>query len=174
MGIPQGLDFLLETISASKDIEEAFFVIVGSGTEFKRISDWFEKNKPKNAILLSALPKKEYDVLAKASDVGVIFLHKDFTIPNFPSRLLSYLEFKLPVLVAADQNTDICKEVEKNRCGISVNAGDLPQMLKAIKYFVTANESEIINLKENARRYLENEFLTDYSYSKIMKRITQT
>lgn len=171
LGVPQGLDFLLETILASKDFDEAFFLVVGSGTEFDRISAWFDKNKPENAILLSGLPKQEYDTLLKACDVGMIFLHRDFTIPNFPSRLLSYLEFKLPVLVAADTNTDIGTEVEKNKCGISVEAGNLPQMVEAIRYFVNADNTQIKEYKENARHFLEREFLTDYSYKKIMKRM---
>ena len=41
--------------------------------------------------------------MVAACDVGLIFLDHRFTIPNFPSRLLSYMQAKLPVLAATDQ-----------------------------------------------------------------------
>ncbi|EKC47374.1 hypothetical protein OBE_15744, partial [human gut metagenome] len=44
------------------------------------------------------LPKEDYDIMVAACDVGMIFLDYRFTIPNFPSRLLSYMQAKIPVL----------------------------------------------------------------------------
>lgn len=42
-----------------------------------------------------------------ACDIGMIFLDHRFTIPNFPSRLLAYMQAGLPVLACTDPNTDI-------------------------------------------------------------------
>src|SRR5690606_3838484 len=56
LGRPQGLDFLLETIYATKN-KDAFFLIIGDGTEFPRIKNWFKQNNPENAKLLQRLPK---------------------------------------------------------------------------------------------------------------------
>src|SRR5690606_11218761 len=116
LGIPQGVDFLIETIS---DLREplAHILVVGSGTQFKKLETWFNQNKPTHATLLSGLPKDEYDTLLAACDIGMIFLHKDFTIPNFPSRLLAYLEMKMPILAATDVNTDVGKVIEEAKCG---------------------------------------------------------
>lgn len=173
LGIPQGLDFLLETIVKAKDYSKLFFLIVGTGTEYEKIKNWFATHNPANAKLLSGLPKMEYDELIKVCDIGLIFLNKDFTIPNFPSRLLSYLEYKLPVLVAADANTDIGTEVEKNHCGVSVIAGNTAEMDKALQYFTTITDEDFDILRQNARKYLEKSFLVSDSYEKIMKRVLQ-
>lgn len=171
LGIPQGLDFLLETIEAVKDDSQIFFLIVGSGTEFDRIQNWIYNKNPNNAKLISSLAKDQFDELMKACDVGLIFLHKDFTIPNFPSRLLTYLEFKLPVLVAADSNTDIGTEVEKHKAGVSVLSGDLFNMIRALHFFSTMSDADLDNMRNNSRKYLEENFLVSQSYQKIMKRI---
>ena len=48
------------------------------------------------------LPKAEYDRVTGACDVGMIFLDHRFSIPNFPSRLLGYMQAKLPVLAVTD------------------------------------------------------------------------
>ncbi|MCG8776503.1 glycosyltransferase family 4 protein, partial [Tenacibaculum finnmarkense] len=106
LGKPQGLGFLLETITRTKN-QEVYFLIIGDGTEYQRISDWFKEQNPTNAKLLQRLPKSDYDKLLASCDVGLIFLDENFLIPNFPSRLLSYLEMKIPVLSATDCNTDI-------------------------------------------------------------------
>ena len=171
LGIPQGLDFLLQTIEATKNDPRIYFLIVGSGTEFTRIQNWFKENKPQNAQLLFGVPKIEYDRLVKSCDIGMIFLHKDFTIPNFPSRLLSYLEAKLPVLVAADGNTDVGTEVEKNQCGKYVLAEDAAQMKKELDYFCDLTAGEFLTLGENCSTYLEENFLVSQSYEKIINKL---
>lgn len=173
LGIPQGLDFLLETIEANKSDTRMFFLIVGSGTEFTKIENWFSTYKPQNAKLIAALPKKEYDQLVSVCDVGMIFLNKDFTIPNFPSRLLSHLEFKQPILVAADNTSDIGTEIERNHCGFSVISGDIVEMKNALNNFCNMNVEEFETYRNNSRKYLEENFLVSQSYEKIMNKIKQ-
>lgn len=169
LGKPQGLDFLLDTITMSKN-PNVFFLIVGFGTEYNRINKWFQTVKPVNAKLLSGLPKQDYDDLVTACDVGLIFLHKDFTIPNFPSRLLSYLEMKIPVIAATDPATDIGKIIEKNGCGYWVISGDMENMQKAINDVCSDNE-KYNKMKDNAWSLLLNEYTVDGSYNLIMNRV---
>jgi len=168
LGKPQGIDFLVETLDAIKNNNNIFFVIVGSGTEHGKIRNWMEDNRPNNILLLSALPKTEYDELVRCCDVGLIFLHKDFKIPNYPSRLLSYLEYKMPVLAATDQNTDVGTDLTKNGCGIAVYSGDVKAMVLAINKFVSMSDDDFEKMRENSFRFLENEFKVSSSYDKII------
>lgn len=168
LGKPQGLDFLLETIKTNKN-ETVFFLIIGSGTEYKRIEKWFFINKPPNAILLSSLPKNDFDYLLATCDVGLIFLNKDFLIPNFPSRLLSYLEMKLPVLAATDSNSDIGDIIENAECGYKVVSGDIQQMNVTINKL--ASEDDLYTMGTNSWTLLQNEFLIEKSYNLISEKI---
>lgn len=169
LGKPQGLDFLLKTIQETKR-SDVYFLIIGSGTEFKRIQKWFEKLQPQNALLIAGLPKNDYDKLLAACDVGLIFLNKNFTIPNYPSRLLSYLEMKMPVIAATDPNTDVGLDIERNNCGFSVISGDSQRMQNAInKTMSIILESNI--MKENAWLFLQREFKVEKSYELIIKSI---
>jgi glycosyltransferase involved in cell wall biosynthesis len=169
LGKPQGIDFLLETIERSNN-PNVFFLVVGSGTEYDLVDKWFHNKQPKNALLLAGLPKQDYDLLLRACDVGMIFLHKDFTIPNFPSRLLSYLEMKMPIIAATDSNTDIGAVLEKNQCGYSVLSGDNLAMQKAIDDIVS-NKGKYKEMSENAWDLLQREFKVDYSYQLIKNRL---
>lgn len=166
LGKPQGLDFLLQTIENSKK-EDVYFLVVGGGTEYQTIQKWFENKKPLNALLINTLPKKDYDLLVAACDIGLIFLHKDFTIPNFPSRLLSYLEMKMPVIAATDSNTDIGKVIEEANCGVWVQSGNNSEMQNAIVKCLD-NSSE---MGDNSRDLLLKEFTVNTSYQKILKKL---
>jgi len=111
LGKPQGIPFLIDCLRACKDIQNAFFIIVGDGTEFHLIKEYIHLEQPKNVRLIKRLPKEDYDAMVGACDVGLIFLDHRFTIPNFPSRLLSYMQAKLPVLACTDTHTDVGKVI---------------------------------------------------------------
>lgn len=130
LGKPQGVDFLLKVVEANESRKDSYIVIVGDGTEYGKIKSWFDQNHPQNATLISRLPKEDYDNLVRACDVGLIFLDPRFTIPNFPSRLLSYLENSMPVLLATDINTDMGYIAVKESFGFWCLSGDLDGFMK--------------------------------------------
>lgn len=107
LGRPQGIPFIIECLKLQKENPDAYFLIVGNGTEYGILQRWFDREQPANMKLMQRLPKEDYDRLVAACDVGLIFLDHRFTIPNFPSRLLSYMQAKLPVLCCTDPNTDV-------------------------------------------------------------------
>ena len=168
LGIPQGVDFLIETIEKC-DSKNAFFLVIGNGTQFKKLSKWFENNKPNNALLLSGIEKSQYDNLLNACDIGLIFLNKNFTIPNFPSRLLSYLEMKMPVIAAVDKATDVGKVIEKAKCGYSVLAGDIARMNTIIEK--NLQEDDLQEMGENGYKLLIENYTVNVSYDLIIDKI---
>lgn len=167
LGKPQGLDFLTQTIEACQH-PEAYFLIVGDGTEFNRIQHWFNQNKPSNAKLLQRLPKSDYDQLLNSCDIGLIFLHPDFLIPNFPSRLLSYLEMQMPIIAATDANTDIGDIIEKNHCGYKVISGNQDQMQEKIAQIL---KDDLQEMGTNGYNLLNKEYLVDKSYKLVVSHL---
>ena len=168
LGRPQGLIFLLDVIAANEERNDSYFIIVGSGTEYGKIKSWFEANHPDNSMLLSSLPKKEYDDLVKACDVGLIFLDKRFTIPNYPSRLLSYLENRMPVLLATDLNTDIGRIAERNGSGFGIENGNLDTFMEMVDS-LSADREKIKVMGEKGYEYLKSNYTVERGYRMIMK-----
>lgn len=166
LGKPQGIEYLVRCLESNKERNDCFFVVVGSGTDYNVISDWYGKNKDKNVKLMSSLPKEDYDMLVKYCDVGLIFLDHRFTIPNYPSRLLSYLEYKMPVICATDPNTDIGRIAEENGYGYwceSVKPEDFTNLVdKMLK-------SDRKAMGEKGYQFLKENYLVDHTYNAIMK-----
>ena len=157
LGKPQGIDFLLKVVEANEANTDSHIVIVGDGTEFPRIKDFFDSIKPKNSTLIARLPKNEYDNLIRACHVGLIFLDPRFTIPNFPSRLLSYLENSMPVLLATDENTDMGRIAEREGFGLWCKSGDLESFMANLKKF-SENNTLIYSMGNSGKKYLLNNY----------------
>ena len=64
----------------------------GNGTEFEKLKTFFDEYRPRKYAFDENTPREDYDRMIAACDVGMIFLDHRFTIPNFPSRLLSYMQ----------------------------------------------------------------------------------
>ena len=166
LGKPQGIPFLIECLEKCKDIEDAFFLVVGNGTEYGVLENYVEAEKPANIKLMKRLPKEDYDTMVGACDVGLIFLDHRFTIPNFPSRLLAYMQAKLPVLAATDPNTDIGKVIVDGGFGWWCESNDAEKAKMLIQGTVaTDNETA----KYNGWEYLNRNYSTERSYGIIMK-----
>ena len=168
LGKPQGIDFLLKVIEKNEKRNDSYFVIIGSGTEYIRVMLWFDTRLPQNACLLDALPKAKYDELVSLCDVGLIFLDKRFTIPNFPSRLLSYLENKMPVLMDTDVNTDIGRIAKENGFGVCTESGNIDTFMELVE-FMAEDEKRMKEMGEKGYRFLCNNYTVDKSYKAVMK-----
>jgi hypothetical protein len=168
LGKPQGIDFLLEVLKSNQSNKAAFFLIIGTGTEYAKLDNWIQAVKPENVLLLKSLPKPQYDALLAICNVGMIFLDKRFTIPNFPSRLLSYLENKMPVIAATDVSTDMGQIIEKNNFGKWCLSGDLVTFNSFLDYFCSdANQISAMGL--NGYNFMTENYLVANSYHTIMK-----
>lgn len=168
LGKPQGIDFLLEVVTANEKRDNSYIIIVGNGTEYPKIEKWFSENNPKNAKLLSALPKDKYDNLIRAAHVGLIFLDRRFTIPNFPSRLLSYLENSMPVLLATDPNTDMGRIAQENGFGMWSLSGDIDKFMANMDE-LSSNNDRTTAMGSIGQRYLIENYSIEKTADIIIK-----
>jgi glycosyltransferase involved in cell wall biosynthesis len=167
LGKPQGIDFLMRVIAENEGRTDSFIMVVGSGTEFGRMKTWFDEHRPVNAKLMSALPKADYDNLVKAADVGLIFLDPRFTIPNYPSRLLSYMEIKVPVLMATDVHTDVGTIAEANGYGLWSESGNLEAFMQHLD--VLAKDAALRSqMGEKGYAFLCKNYLVEHTVEPIL------
>ena len=170
LGKPQGIPYLIECLDANKNRTDCYFVVVGSGTEYTRLKAWYDLNLNDNlnVKVMKGLPKEDYDMLVRSCDVGMIFLDHRFTIPNYPSRLLSYLEYKMPVVCATDVNTDIGKIAEDNGYGYWCESVKPEDFTALVDKMLASDRKE---MGEKGYEYLKQNYLVEHTYNAIMKHI---
>ena len=168
LGKPQGIPFLIECFEALKTRNDIHFVIVGDGTEYCKIQNWMALVKSQNVSLFKRLPKDDYEMLARNCDVGLIFLDHRFTIPNYPSRLLSYLAAKMPIIAATDSNTDIGKIAEENGYGYWCESNDVAAFCKCVNKMLA---SDCKTMGDTGYSFMLKYYQEKNTYNAIMKHV---
>lgn len=149
LGKPQGIPFMLRCLHSQRKNDKVFFLIVGNGTEYPKILQYIKNYRPENVMLRQWLPREDYDKLVAACDVGMIFLDHRFTIPNFPSRMLGYMQAKLPVLAVTDTASDIGKIIVEGKFGWWCGSDNVEAFDSLIKRIRVGKE-----IREASFRYL--------------------
>lgn len=170
MGLPQGVLNIAPAISSFKNDEDIEFVFVGKGTEWNKINEYFKEQK--NVKVLESLPREEYEKLLSSCDAGFIFLDSRFTIPNYPSRTLAYLEKGIPIIAATDKNTDIKDLITNNKVGLWSCSDDINSLIENIKT-IKENVEKRKKFSKNARELFLKEFQVEKSVSLLHKYINK-
>lgn len=166
LGVPQGIPFLIECLEANKNRKDCHFLVVGSGTFYPKLENWHNESKPTAVTIMKGLPKADYDQLVRACHVGLIFLDYRFTIPNYPSRLLPYLENKMPVIACTDPNCDTGMIAADNGFGFWVPSNNVNAFTEAITK-ILGREIKDMGLK--GYDFLKNNYLVEHTYNQIIK-----
>lgn len=170
LGIPQDVNYIVECLRAGERLTDSMFVIAGSGTERIILERYVEKERPSHVMLMPQLPTDEYERLVRCCDVGMIFLDHRFTIPNFPSRLLSYMEAGLPVLAMTDRNTDIGNIICEGGFGAWCESVGTENFVVTAEKFLQVKDR--IRMGRCAYEYLSSHYTAEYGYEQIMKHFT--
>ena len=168
LGKPQGIPFLIECLKTQKNNDKAYFLIIGGGTEYNKLDAYINEDNPQNIKLMKQLPKEDYDRMVSACDVGMIFLDHRFTIPNYPSRLLSYMQAKLPVLCVTDKNTDIGTIAMENGFGWWCESCSVEDFNATV---AIACDADIRYMGSRAWDYMLKNYTVETGYTIIAKSI---
>lgn len=172
LGQPQGIDFLVRFLRTQMLYKDRIFLICGKGKEAWKIQEFIDTQKPVNIRYIPWLEYEKFEELTCACDVGMIFLDHRFTIPNFPSRLLSIMRGHLPVLAATDVNTDINEKIADGDFGWwgeSVDENAFGKIVDAI----CADPAGIATKGENAYQYYLQHYTCQHTYGQIMQVVTE-
>ena len=172
VGAAQRVDHMIELAETCRDKSDIVFLILGKGAYLDTLKQIVSDKGLENVIFYSFLPQKEYLSLLSSCDVGMIILNEKLGSPNFPSKTMSYMNLKVPILAAVDYVTDYGEYLDENRAGLWAYSDDV-QMLKTqlLKYY-ESNElrKEIIN---NAYSLYCRTMTPEYAYKIIMKQINK-
>ena len=168
MGRPQGIPFLVECLRAVAFREDCHFVVVGDGAEYPKLEAFMHEVKPTAVSLFKRLPKEDYDQLAAACDVGLIFLDWRFTIPNYPSRLLSYLPERKPIIAVTDVNCDTGTLAEENGYGFFCPSNSVEAFVGAVDKMLA---SDRVQMGEKGYRYFLENYTTENTYEAIVRHL---
>jgi glycosyltransferase involved in cell wall biosynthesis len=170
LGKPQNVETILDLALELTNMKDVIFLIIGEGSEKKWMRNAIAKKKLSNVLLMDPLPRDKFHELVKICDIGLVNLSNRFTIPNIPSRTLSYWEAKIPVLASIDSNTDFSNILELSGSGLWSITGDLVTYRK--NFTALYNNKELRSrMGESGYRYLQQNCTTSIAFSIIHKKL---
>lgn len=170
MGAPQAIDFLLAGIRLCREREgcrPAKFIFTGDGSESARLESFVRDEQPDNFSYQHSMPRDSYERMMQEADVGMVSLSDSFTIPNYPSRILSYMQTGKPIFAVTDTVTDIHFLIEDEaQCGWWCRSGDAAGFAATVEK-ICDERKQFSLLGQNGRRYLEEHFDVNISVKKL-------
>ncbi len=166
-GKPQCVNYIINILKSNENKDNCHFIMCGSGTDFYKIKNYVNQSAATHVTIIDSLNKDDYGQLLDACDVGLLFLDYRFTIPNFPSRMLDYMNHNLPILASTDENTDVGKVIVDNGFGwwcLSDKVDNYNKILDEI----LLNSFMIKDMGIAGKRYLKEYYETIVAYKQIM------
>ena len=168
LGKPQGIDFFIEVLDKYKNSKDINFLILARGTEKEKLYKFIDENKINNVYKFELLPREDYQKILEECDIGLIFLDKRFTIPNFPSKSLAYFNLEIPIMAALDKNNDFKDMLDETQAGFWIEAGNIEQYEEKFNLLIN-NEKLRKEMGKNGRKTLEEKFSVEKSVKIINK-----
>ena len=161
-GKPQGIDFLIQILGVYKDNKNVEFLLVGKGTEKEKLYRYIKEKNIENVKLINFLNSEEFSKILKISDIGLVLLDYRFTIPNIPSKTLTYFKNRVPIMAATDNNTDFKQMLEDSGAGLWCESNDVYSFKEKLDFLI-ANKKVRKEMGENGRLFLEKNLTTEVS-----------
>lgn len=116
VGLSQDWDSLLY---AAKELSSLpiKFVIVGDGARSKWLEEEVKRRQLGNVLLLGYRPRNEMAMINASSDICTIPMKTATTVDTFPSKIYTIMACAKPVIVQADENSELAWLVNEVRFG---------------------------------------------------------
>jgi glycosyltransferase involved in cell wall biosynthesis len=172
IGLPQKLDNIVRLAEACVDREEFIFLIFGKGSERTNLDKLVAEKSLKNLQVRDSLQQTKYMKWVQMADVGLISLSEKFTIPNIPSKALSYYNTRTPILASIDENTDFGEILESMKTGFWAPAGKTEELKnKLVELY--ENEALRKQMGENGFNYMKNNLSSNHAYKTVINQIAK-
>ena len=167
VGAAQRVEHLVELAEACQEYGDIVFVILGKGAHLGFIQDLVSNKHLKNVVFKDFMPQHEYLQFLSSCDVGMIILHEKMATPNFPSKSLSYLNMKVPILAALDHTTDFGEYLESHNAGLWGYSDDVSTLKSRLLMYYESIELRN-RVRENGYQLFMNNLTPENAYKTII------
>ena len=157
IGVAQDMDNIVRLANSLRDRKDIFFLLVGSGTEVKRLEQEIANRTLSNIRILPPIRQKDYLEAMVEFDVGLVTLDRRLRSHNVPGKVLGYMQCAMPVLASLNSGNDLGAILREHEAGIAVENGD-DSGLRDAAILLATNAELGKRMGENARRLGETVF----------------
>jgi glycosyltransferase involved in cell wall biosynthesis len=168
VGYAQNLDVLVRAATFLRDVEDLRVVIIGGGATRLDLVALADRLDASNVVFL---PYQHRDVLPQSlssGDIHFIGLANGLSGFIVPSRMNGVLSVGRPVVVAAEDTSEIVRVVEGSDVGIAILPGR-PELLAAVIRDARGGRYDLAGMGRRGREYVEREIDRDVSIGRYKR-----
>lgn len=144
----QALDVLIEAMGKLRDRKDIRLLMMGDGTEKERLYKETKRTGANVTFLGHHSVEVAKATMARAS-VGFVSLAPGMYRYAYPSKTMTYIEQGCPILVAAEADSCLARDLIDGGAGQAVDNGDVVELCESI--LALANDPEpLTSMKKNA------------------------
>ncbi len=167
IGVAQDLDNIVRLAASLRDEPQAYFLLVGDGSETERLKALITEQKLSNIRLLPAVGQQEYQAMLAEFDVGLVSLDRKLKTQNFPGKILGYLDHALPILASLNPGNDLGEVLAGHDVGLCSFNGD-DHSLRAHALQLARDAALRTQMGQNGRQLLAARFAVSATVSQIL------
>jgi O26-antigen biosynthesis N-acetyl-L-fucosamine transferase len=170
IGVAQDMDNLMRLAAKFANDPGVAFLFVGEGSEVPRLQKLVASRAISNAKILPSLQQNEYLAMVSEFDIGLITLDARLTSHNVPGKLMSYLNWGLPVLASINPGNDLFALLESSGAGFCTRNGDDDGLFRLAS--AMADDADLrATMGRNARRLLDEKFSVAKAVDSIFRHL---
>ncbi|MBA4322176.1 MAG: glycosyltransferase WbuB [Odoribacter sp.] len=172
MGVPQKIENVIYLAKECLVFDDVIFLFIGEGTQRKRIENLAGNSNVSNIVFKDFIQRDEYLQLIRQCDAGLISLNERYTIPNIPSKTMSYFDAGIPVLASVDSATDYGKILETAGAGLVSRAGDTKSFFNNFCKLYNSRDLRI-QMGKNGNTFFRENMTSEIAYRTIMEHVQE-
>ncbi len=159
----QGLETVIEAMKLIKENKKIEIIFLGSGVNEKKLKRNSEELLNKSIFFIKPREIKFVNSLISSADIGLVSLLDGVEKCAFPSKMSGYLSMHCPLLVVANEKSELYKMTLDLKIGVSVSQNKPKELSKMI--LKISNEN---NFKEQFKKNIINVMNSFYSRDRIL------
>jgi colanic acid biosynthesis glycosyl transferase WcaI len=140
VGIPHGVEHILEAADLLSDRKDILVCIVGRGEYRDRIVELAHKKGLRNAVFPPPQPEDIVPDIWASADICLVTYRKGLADCSVPSKLLAIMSSGRPAIVMADGNSEAAAMLRRAECGLHVPPEDPYALAAAIQFLIDRPE----------------------------------
>lgn len=152
--------------------ENIVFVIIGKGIKKDYLQQMAKEQGLDNILFLNYMPREDYLRFVKSADLGLISIHENNAAPTCPSKAVSYMSLKIPILALINSNNDYGQIVEEQAKAGYWAVGSDKQKVYALFDKLYSDTELRKQMGENGYRFYCENLTTEKVYAEFIKQLT--
>lgn len=170
IGLGQKIENIIILARHYLSTPEIIFVIIGKGVKKDDLERIALKEDLHNILFMDFMPRNDYLEFVRSVDLGLISINENYKVPTCPSKIVSYMSMKIPVLAIINPDNDYGKIIEDAGAGFWAVGGDEKRIFALFDKILN---DKVLRKKmgENGYQFYLNNLTSRKAFNKIIEQI---